>query len=316
MTTIPHPGPTLTEADRPAMPRIYPENIPEQMRQLPQWVNWRWGLDRSGTRFTKVPALSSAPHRNASHSDPGTWTTYDAALATHLAQPDRYGLMVAMGNGLFGIDMDRPVEQVVYETFIEQFDTYAEVSPSGIGIHVYLLGTVPDGLGSVVRKKENVELYGEKRFLTVTGRRLDGHPVHVNAAGPLFQSFYDTYLKAPEVVLRVYVQREGGFTTLTNSPLEAAAEKFGPAKLATFHDLWYGQGRGGSEHSLPGDTVDLSTRDWNLMRLLCIIYERDAHLMEQAFCQSHCYRSKYHPGKRSGNFLQQQIDLVIQTSRD
>lgn len=316
MTTIPQALPTLTDADRPPMPNIYPENIPEQMRALPQWVNWRWGLDRSGTRFTKVPALSSAPHRNASHSDPATWTTYEAALATHIKRPDRYGLMIAMGNGLFGIDMDRPVEQVVYETFIEQFDTYAEVSPSGIGIHVYLLGQIPGGLSSVVRKQENIELYGEKRFLTVTGRRLDDHPVHVNQAGPLFQAFFDTYLKAPEITPYVHVRREGAPTTLTKSPLEAAAEKFRSLKLGVFEDLWYGQGRAGYERSVPGDTVDLSTRDWNLMRLLCIIYDRDPYLMEQAFCQSHCYRSKYHPGARPGDFLKDQIDLVIRTSRD
>jgi putative DNA primase/helicase len=59
------------------------------------------------------------------------------------------------------------------EEIVQTFDTYTEISPSGTGLHLWLRGTLPPG----GRRKERLEVYGEKRYMTVTGEHLSTTPV-------------------------------------------------------------------------------------------------------------------------------------------
>jgi hypothetical protein len=65
-----YPGPTPQDLDR----------IPEDLKQLPQWVLWR-GADRidqqtGEVKLNKIP-IDPQTLKNASTTDPETWGTFD-----------------------------------------------------------------------------------------------------------------------------------------------------------------------------------------------------------------------------------------------
>jgi primase-polymerase (primpol)-like protein len=47
---------------------------------LPNWVNWKWELNESGTAWTKVPYQPSDPSRHADHNKKQTWGIYSDAV--------------------------------------------------------------------------------------------------------------------------------------------------------------------------------------------------------------------------------------------
>jgi putative DNA primase/helicase len=49
---------------------------------------------------------------------------------------------------------------------VELFDSYAEVSVSGTGVHIFCRGEIPDGKG---HRRGRIEIYDRSRYFTVTG---------------------------------------------------------------------------------------------------------------------------------------------------
>ena len=62
------------------------------------------------------------------------------------------------------------------QAIIDELNTYAEVSPSGCGVKLWLRGAVPGG----GRRSGQVELYSNRRFFTLTGQQLAGTPTTIN----------------------------------------------------------------------------------------------------------------------------------------
>ena len=54
-------------------------------------------------------------------------------------------------------------------------NSYTEVSPSGTGLRIFAQG----GLSGKGRKRGDIELYSQGRFLTVTGDHLPGTPTTI-----------------------------------------------------------------------------------------------------------------------------------------
>src|SRR5262245_21647485 len=67
---------------RPTALALDPDGVPGWMRDLPQWVGWRYEV-RKG-KPTKVPREARAD-RLASSTDPATWSSWDDALARYVA---------------------------------------------------------------------------------------------------------------------------------------------------------------------------------------------------------------------------------------
>lgn len=80
--------------------------------------------------------------------------------------------MFSTGDPFTGIDLDGvrdPDTGVLTEwarKVIKAFGGYAEVSPSGKGVHIFVKGDV-----SSSKKGSGIEVYSMKRFFTVTGVR-------------------------------------------------------------------------------------------------------------------------------------------------
>lgn len=190
------------------------DKIPTLLRELPQWVLWRI-IDRDGGP-TKVPVMPSGAY--AKSSDPATWSTFDAARAALTSDHAGLGFVFRAGGGLVGIDLDGcrdPQSGAVADwarQAIAALDTYAEVSPSGTGVKLWVRAKSPLDRGRKVQidatatggKQAAVEVYDGGRFFAVTGWKLTGpaEPQERQAALDALCSGWfpkETAFKAPAV---------------------------------------------------------------------------------------------------------------------
>ncbi len=161
-------------------PAIIAENIPEELRELDQWVCWRIDprVDKDGIAWpTKVPYMAGTLRR-ASSTDPATWTTFEDARAAYEATEGRYdgiGFVFSDDDPYCGIDLDKcrdpeagNVERWALEILKRVCEGYVEISPSGTGIHIIVEGVVRGG----GMRGENIEMYSRARFFTITGELL------------------------------------------------------------------------------------------------------------------------------------------------
>lgn len=131
--------------------------IPTELCKRPRWVRYS---------ARKVPLTTVA--KAASSTDPETWTTYKEASVSKVGK----GLgFVLNGDGLVCIDIDHCITDGRLSDRAQQIlttlpSTYVEISPSGKGLHVWGYGTLPHGM-----KRNGIEIYGNGRYMTVTGNR-------------------------------------------------------------------------------------------------------------------------------------------------
>lgn len=164
---------------KPAYLTIHPENIPDELIRLPQWVCWRavWRPgkgDKSG-KWTKVPYQPDG--RAAKSTNPSTWTKFGHALLAYQSHSefDGIGIVLTVGAGIVGVDLDHCLDTdgnvaPWAQRTVDILNSYSEISPSGDGLHVFVFGALRDGVAG--QRKGDVEVYAEGRYLTVTGHVL------------------------------------------------------------------------------------------------------------------------------------------------
>lgn len=152
------------------------ENVPAELRALTQWVVWRYEDSENGAKPTKVP-YSPRTNHHASTTNPHTWATFDEARSA-LAHGgySGVGFVFTANDPYTGIDLDDPhgdatIMQRQLKVY-EQFASYAELSPSGKGLHIIIKGHIPQG-----RRRSAIEVYSQGRFFTVTGQVYRNAPV-------------------------------------------------------------------------------------------------------------------------------------------
>ena len=172
-----------TLPQRPDSIELDRDNIPPALMSRDQWICWRheWIADRN--EWTKIPI---DPHtgRKAKSTDPDTWGTLEEAESHHDTREtdtDGLGFVFAEGDDIMGVDLDkcrdtdtRHVEEWAKDV-VGTLDSFTEVSPSGTGFHVYVIGEVPAG----GNRKGQLEMYDSARFFTVTGHHIDVTPLTI-----------------------------------------------------------------------------------------------------------------------------------------
>lgn len=162
------------------------ENIPMEMKGYEQWVCWRYEESDTG-KPTKVP-YSALTSQHANVNDPLTWCHFESACrALHSGWWNGIGFVLTENDPYGFIDLDQPKspngeilpqnefdiahnrQQKIYEVF----DSYAELSPSGNGLHIIVKGNLKNG-----RKRSSVEIYSSQRFMTMTGNVFRNAPIN------------------------------------------------------------------------------------------------------------------------------------------
>src|SRR5262245_41987485 len=121
------------------------ENVPVQLQELPQWVLWKYEGEE-GTKPKKPPFTTDGQRASVINSD--TWTTFTEAIEAYTQWGAYEGIGLMLTGGLTVIDLDHcldstgqlipPAKQIVTAS-----NSYTETSPSGQGLHIFLLGSVP-----------------------------------------------------------------------------------------------------------------------------------------------------------------------------
>jgi AAA domain len=187
---------------RPA--RVTPnDNVVNELAPLPNWVLWRYWWDPDTKQgeggWTKPPYLPKTYHRepphptHASSMDPNTWRTRATAMGAYNASLgwsdpfDGIGFVLdgkpdANGDCIGCLDLDAwgEGEQQLLKLL---GPTYAERSPSGRGVHA-LFRCRPFSVATCKTDTLKAEMYCEKRYVTVTGQRIEGAPETIEALPP------------------------------------------------------------------------------------------------------------------------------------
>lgn len=152
--------------------------IPLELRDRRQWV-----LHRNKQPFQPTG-------ERASTTNAASWSGFDDA-ANADGQFDGPGFVFSNDDPFVGVDLDRCRDAATgkiepwAQDIVNRLDSYAEVSPSGNGIHIIAKGRLPiDGSG-VKRDHANgkAEAYQHSRYFTVTGDSLNGLAIkHSQAA--------------------------------------------------------------------------------------------------------------------------------------
>ena len=143
------------------------DNIPEELRALPQWVCFK-KVPRENGHISKEPRNPKNGY-GAKANDRNTWTDFDTAVKA-VEKWNLDGVGFEFANGYVGIDLDHVLEngQIVDPAaadIIRSVKSYTEVSPSGTGLHIICKGQLPAGSN----RKGNIEMYCTGRYFTMTG---------------------------------------------------------------------------------------------------------------------------------------------------
>ena len=147
--------------------------IPDELKQRRQWLCWRY--EHRGGHPTKLP-VNSRTGSLAKTNDVSTWSSYDEALtAARDRGCDGVGFVFSRDDPYAGIDLDRCLDDhgalgSEAQDIVDALATYAEMSPSGHGLHCIVRGEVPAGARKqAVLAGQSVEVYSEGRFFCMTG---------------------------------------------------------------------------------------------------------------------------------------------------
>lgn len=164
----------------PALLAPQPQAIPAALRAHKRWAVFKAPWNAKRGKFDKIPCHPRSGWL-LSTARPDSWVTFDEAVAAWRAKPDVYagvGYLMTGVHGVVGVDLDRCVRpdgtlDPWALDVVRELGGYAEVSPSGTGAHVMVLGTTRHDW---TNHEVGIEVYAghAPRFLALTGRLLPG----------------------------------------------------------------------------------------------------------------------------------------------
>ena len=167
--------PAIVQGQIPAPNTADNNIIPAELMALPQWICWRAvPKNNDPTKMDKQPIN---PHTGqlAKTNDPTTWGTFNEAVAG-ISQYGLtgLGLVFSASDGLTGFDFDDCIDNQgdihpEVAAILKRLGSYAEISPSGKGIKVWVKAKFALDRGHTVKKDAyEIEVYKDKRYFTVT----------------------------------------------------------------------------------------------------------------------------------------------------
>jgi putative DNA primase/helicase len=205
--------------------RIERKGILREIAGYPNFVVWLY-KEENGQR--KKPPVNPNTLHSASPTDRTTWGTLETALSA-VATGNYQGIGFMLSYSPFsGIDLDHCIRegsmQPWAQEIIETLNTYTEYSPSWNkaagtgGVHLLVEGK-PQGN----KKAGNIEVYGEKHYLTITTNHLQGKPATINSRQEALDALYRTLI--PPVAERPFQNTRGGAPGLPRTELSPEAAR-------------------------------------------------------------------------------------------
>jgi hypothetical protein len=253
-------------------------NIPKELKDLNQWVVWKLVADADG-KTTKIP-FNPLTGRNASTKDPGTWCSYDAAVS-NVDYYSGIGFVFSKDTPYFGIDIDKIDDE--HAELPNWFETYAERSFSGEGIHIIGKGKLPGrGRKKSTGEHKGVEVYDAGRYFVMTGDVITKEPV--KDCQEKLDAFFEAEFGEPEeeAPQRQYRPTPRPISESDHELLDLIRQSDSAAK---FEPLWNGD--------ISAFNDDHSRADASLMAILYWWTRGDRLRCESLFRQSGLNRQKF-----------------------
>jgi hypothetical protein len=323
-TSTPSPGEANQPVAKPAALAPIFESIPEDLRPARRWVTWRWELrpDKGGKLKWTKPPYDARTGEAAKSNDSNTWSSFDEArAAVERGDLDGVGFVISQGDGIVAIDLDHVRDPANGELLpwavelVASVDTYAEVSPSGTGVRILARGRKP---GSRCKREVGggpacVEMYEDGRYVTVTGRALDGARRTIEDRQAQIEDVYHRHLEAEPHRTKLaadatapprLLSDEEAEVRRTNFPDEFILRKAREAKNGDkFKKLWSGDT---SMHDGDDSRADLA-----LVSMLAWWTGPDAARIDALFRRSGLYRPKWDEPRPGGTYGTMTIDKAL-----
>jgi len=197
----------------PPTPALETGTYPSDRRDHDQWLTWKpTGDDR------KVPRAPYAhpewPERYVNAQKSSVWTDFETArdwveklsggfaLAYVIRNRDEYA-----DEDLVVVDYDDArdprtgaIHPLVHE-HLQTAGSYADVSPSGTGVHILCRGRLPEDVTTIADDlpehdafpEASIEVYDSARFVAMSGRHLVGTPTETQAAQAFIHDLVETF---------------------------------------------------------------------------------------------------------------------------
>lgn len=208
-------------------------NIPQELRQLPQWVCWKYEQREADKKPTKVPYNPNNGWK-AESDNSSTWAPFETACTACAAHKfDGIGFMLSPNDPYTFIDLDSYDPKLTKEDrerhnqIAKAFTGYAEISPSGSGLHLIVKGEVPDG-----RRRAGVEIYSSERYFTFTGNVWREGPI-VEQQALVMQLWSE--MAPPNAAANNHQYVNGAQTDDDNTICQRASDAVNGAKFASLY---------------------------------------------------------------------------------
>jgi len=266
------------------------ENIPDEIKSLPQFVNWK--REKREGKLTKTPRKPSGDY--AKSNDPLTWSTFEVCKNS-AKEFDGIGFVLSKNDPYIGLDFDHcrcpafddydpeisgGLNMVLPNVadHIRKLNSYTEVSPSGKGIRILLKGKLSvDG-----KKKGDFEAYQALHYLTMTGHVLDGFPLTIEPRQKEVDAFFQDVFGGTEKSLEW--EKKARTDTSTGDWKERLERAFKSKNGAEIHRLYSG------DHSAHPSQ---SEADLSLCSHFAFWFDGDAIAIDAAFRESGLFRDKW-----------------------
>jgi hypothetical protein len=207
-------------------------NVPDEMKHFEQWLVWRYEETQNG-KPTKIPYCARSG-RPASVTDPRTWGSFDTCVtALQTGWYSGGGFTLTKGDPYSFVDLDDTEGDAEafaqQQTIFNASQGYAELSPSGKGLHMIVKGEVPSG-----RRRGKIEIYSSERYMTMTGNIY--RPGLILPQQELVTSIYEMLGKGKQATSYF-----AGLDEASESDETVCNRAFNAANGEKFGELWAGR---------------------------------------------------------------------------
>jgi hypothetical protein len=296
---------TTERPPKPTALTVDPNGIPPELKERRQWLLWKYTWKAKEQKWDKPPKQVNG--KPASDTNPATWNTFDNVWAAYQRGGwDGIGFVFTTDDHYIFIDLDgcrdsdtgsiAPWSAALRAKFkgsapdpikiISQMRTYAELSPSDKGFHLFCAGELPGDRNKIGGKghgcADGLELYQTARYSTITGHLVPGCLPSIAEANGELHDLYTQVFGDKQRPTTDPAPITGGSCNFDDSKIieMAKAAKNGDK----FCRLWNGDTTGFSS---------ASEADLALANMLAFWTGPDSSRIESLMCQSGLKRPKW-----------------------
>lgn len=258
------------------------ENIPITLAVIPKFTGWL--LKRINDRLTKVPVdihtLRFIDISDSAHH----FSLQDAITAYQGRKLSGLGFVLDNTNNIVAVDIDHCIDDEgslsdFAQEIVQICNSYTEISPSGKGLHIFFADNDFDNFSGRKNSDLGLEVYTNKRYLTVTGVLPDDTKRNIVERNGLTRQLVETYFdnKTPQKEKASKLLSDFVPNVDDNTDVACIIAKIRTSKQGQLFSALFDKGDISKYHN------DDSSADMALMNILPFWTQGNPVLMEQIF---------------------------------